>query len=183
MLQDIPAVLAFAHWFDHVERELEAQLMFERDLERLALSLLRTLLCLALQTGDLVAQLRDGVVAILHLEIESRLRFGNSLCTYFTETGSDAFLNIEREFPFTIFKCLLLLQQISFCSLRRCELGTERLNAFGLQPCGVLFGSDVHRRPAAERGWTPVRRSCGVRSRVAARCLSRTARAISCCCF
>lgn len=58
----------------------------------LALSLLGALLCLSLQAGDLVAQLGDGVVAILHLEVESGLRFGKSLGASFSQSGCDAFL-------------------------------------------------------------------------------------------
>jgi hypothetical protein len=59
VLEHIAAELAFGDRLNQGERELSAQLMFERDLQRFTLRLLGTLFRLALQAVDLSEELRD----------------------------------------------------------------------------------------------------------------------------
>lgn len=70
MLEHIAAKLTFGDRINPVERELGAQLMFERKLKRFALRRLRTLLRFTLQAVDMCEKTPDLLVTALYLQIE-----------------------------------------------------------------------------------------------------------------
>ena len=142
MVLHVAAALPLLHFFDHVEREGALERVFERELEHLALQLLRALLGLALHLGHLAGHVVELLLLFGFFQREALLLLRAHLRFALHQRGIDLPAHLEDQSVLFILELLALVTQRQ---LRRAQLrelllrGVELfLQRLGLLPRGLL---------------------------------------------